>query len=78
MHMEEEIGRKTMLAAERRREIYNWALKHGAVNVNTLAKMFGVGQNTIRRDLDILHREGKLIRSHGGAIIKDAVSDRQP
>jgi DeoR family fructose operon transcriptional repressor len=76
--MEEEIGRKTMLAAERRREIYNWALKHGAVNVNTLAKMFGVGQNTIRRDLDILHREGKLIRSHGGAIIKDAVSDRQP
>lgn len=66
------------LAAERRREIYNWALKHGSVNVNSLSRMFGVGQNTIRRDLDILHREGKLIRSHGGAIVKDVVSDRQP
>ncbi|MCL6629198.1 MAG: DeoR/GlpR family DNA-binding transcription regulator [Armatimonadetes bacterium] len=76
--MVRETERSIMLAAERRREIYNWALKHGSVNVNTLSRAFGVGQNTIRRDLDILHREGKLLRSYGGAIVKDTVSDRQP
>ncbi|MCE5197406.1 MAG: DeoR/GlpR family DNA-binding transcription regulator [Armatimonadota bacterium] len=60
-----------MIAAERRLKIYNWALENGSVNVTALAEMLGVGPDTIRRDLDELDREGKVVRSHGGAIVKE-------
>ncbi len=70
--------RETMIAAERRRKIYDWALQHGSVKVAWLAESLGVGANTIRHDLDALHREGKLIRSHGGAVIKEAGAYRPP
>ncbi len=33
--------------------------------------MLGVVENTVRRDLDILHQEGKLVRSHGGAVLRE-------
>lgn len=68
----------TMLAAERRRRIYDWALQNGSVNVSALAAELGVGENTIRRDLDRLHGEGKLLRSHGGAVLRDPSAVRQP
>jgi DeoR/GlpR family transcriptional regulator of sugar metabolism len=33
--------------------------------------MLGVAENTVRNDLDALQREGKLVRSHGGAMLKE-------
>lgn len=60
-----------LIAAERRHRIYELALLDGAVSVSDLAGTLGVVENTIRRDLDILHREGKLIRSYGGATVKE-------
>ncbi len=59
-----------VIAAERRRLILHHVLVNGAVNVSDLADAYHVGLETIRRDLDKLDREGKLIRSHGGAIAK--------
>ena len=61
-----------MIAAERRRRIYESALRRGSVSVSELAASLGVAQNTVRYDLDILAREGKLVRSHGGATVKQA------
>jgi len=57
-----------MIAAERRRQIHSRVIENGSVSVAELAEMLGVGAETIRRDLDELDSQGKLIRSHGGAI----------
>jgi DeoR family fructose operon transcriptional repressor len=43
-----------------------------------LADMFGVGISTIRRDLDALDREGKLVRVHGGAVVVETAAPRIP
>lgn len=68
-----------MILAERRRKIYDWTLQNGSVSVTWLAERLGVGLNTIRNDLAALEKEGKLMRSHGGAIIRDsAVGIRMP
>ncbi len=57
------------MAIERRRRILDLALRDGSVSVSDLAVLLGVAQNTVRADLDALQREGKLRRSHGGAVL---------
>ncbi len=69
---------ETLLAPERRRRICAWVERHGAANVAQLAQALDVGANTIRRDLAALAAEGKLIRSHGGAISNTPSSTRMP
>jgi DeoR/GlpR family transcriptional regulator of sugar metabolism len=66
------------IAAKRRKTIYKWAQEQDSVNASELAEMFNVGISTIRRDLDALHEEGKLIRVHGGAMAKETASPRIP
>lgn len=70
-----EVG---LIAAERRRLVHNWVLQHGSVSVTEIAQVLGAGSSTIRNDLNVLHQEGKLIRSHGGAIAKNADTVRLP
>ncbi len=60
-----------LIAAERRRRIYDIALRRGSVSVSELAAALRVAENTIRNDLDALEREGKLQRSHGGAVLRE-------
>ncbi|MCJ0929661.1 DeoR/GlpR family DNA-binding transcription regulator [Virgibacillus halodenitrificans] len=57
-----------MLVAERHKKILNTVVEEGSVRVSQLSKMFGFTEETIRRDLEKLEREGKLKRTHGGAI----------
>lgn len=57
-----------MLAAERHREILAVLAEKGGVRVTELAQQFDVTEETIRRDLDKLEADGKLLRSHGGAV----------
>ena len=71
-------GPKTLIAEERRRRIHRLALELGAVKVANLAEELCVGINTIRNDLDCLHREGKLLRVHGGAVVNDTATPRPP
>jgi len=66
------------IAAERQRKVYEFALQRGAVNATEAARALGVTAATIRRDLDVLASEGKLIRSHGGAVVKDRPAIRPP
>jgi DeoR/GlpR family transcriptional regulator of sugar metabolism len=57
-----------MLALERQREIVNVVAAQGRARVSELAERFDVTEETIRRDLEKLEADGKLVRSHGGAV----------
>lgn len=53
--------------AQRRQEILR-AVRSGSTHVAELAVRFGVSEMTVRRDLRMLARDGKLERVHGGAV----------
>jgi DeoR/GlpR family transcriptional regulator of sugar metabolism len=57
-----------LLTEERRREITNLLDRQGRITVAELKKLFGVSAVTARSDLDVLHANGILVRSHGGGI----------
>lgn len=57
-----------MLIGTRRHEIMKLMELQNQVTIVELAEKFNVSQMTIRRDLDILQNEGKIQRSHGGAV----------
>ena len=59
-----------MLAIERRREILTRLGSEGKVIVSELAKDFDVTEETIRRDLERLDREGLVSKTYGGAVSK--------
>lgn len=69
---------RNVIAAERRRRILDRARRFGSVNVSELADLLGVGVTTIRQDLRILDREGKVTRSHGGAVLRETATARLP
>lgn len=58
-----------MLPVERQRKIIEELNLNGRVLVNELVKLCRVSQETIRRDLSQLEKNGILQRSHGGAVI---------
>jgi DeoR/GlpR family transcriptional regulator of sugar metabolism len=57
-----------MLVAERHQKIISILEKEFSVRVSELSTLFNVTEETIRRDLEKLEKERKLIRSHGGAV----------
>ena len=59
-----------MLAIERRKEILTRLEAEGKVLVSELAKSFSVTEETIRRDLEKLDREGLASKTYGGAVSK--------
>lgn len=61
-----------MLAVERRKRIKEIVAYNKSGTVLELAKLLGVTEETIRRDLSMLEKEGFLVRTHGGAFIKDS------
>jgi len=57
-----------MLVVERHRKIVEAVNRQTSLRVTELAGMFGVTEETIRRDLEKLQDQGMLVRSHGGAV----------
>jgi DeoR family transcriptional regulator of aga operon len=57
-----------MLNEERRRAILDILNREGRLLVSELARKFKTSQVTIRKDLDVLHGQGLVHRSHGGAL----------
>src|SRR5690625_842264 len=57
-----------MLVAERHQKIVELVNERKSIRVTELSKIFSITEETIRRDLEKLESQGKLIRSHGGAI----------
>jgi len=60
--------RPKVLAQVRHARILATLAKNGAVSVSDVASQLAVSEMTVRRDLMELERDGKLIRTHGGAI----------
>lgn len=57
-----------MLALERQKYIKELAQREKSVRVIDLSKMFDVTEETIRRDLEKIEKEGIIKRTYGGAI----------
>lgn len=60
-----------MLAIERRNEILEKLQAEKRVVVSELSQIYGVSEETIRRDLDKLEQNGLAIKSYGGAVLNE-------
>ena len=60
----------TMFAEERKLKILDLLNQNNKVTVSELVRLFNVSSATIRSDLRELNDRGRLIRTHGGAIIE--------
>lgn len=58
-----------MLSAERRQIVAQRLQAAGRVVVAELSGEFGVSEETIRRDLERLEKEGLAVRTYGGAVL---------
>ncbi|WP_066523007.1 DeoR/GlpR family DNA-binding transcription regulator [Curtobacterium ammoniigenes] len=59
-----------MILRERQNRIMSALRIDGAASVRELAEALAVSESTIRRDLEILDRNGELTRTYGGAVLK--------
>lgn len=57
----------------RREKIKSILLEQKTVHVSKLSKLFDVSEETIRRDLSDLEKEGFLDKIHGGAVLSNRV-----
>ncbi|MCL2572403.1 MAG: DeoR/GlpR family DNA-binding transcription regulator [Defluviitaleaceae bacterium] len=67
-----------MLAIERRTQILSTLESEKRVLVPELAKKFSVTEETIRRDLEKLEKEGLLKKTYGGAVQAESLSTELP
>jgi DeoR/GlpR family transcriptional regulator of sugar metabolism len=67
-----------MLAAQRHHLILQALEAEATVRVAALAELLNVSEMTVRRDIDALHAEGRLLRVHGGAARAGSFSGLEP
>ena len=68
----------SVLAIERRNKILAILQKESRVVVSDLSKIYNVSEETIRRDLEKLEKEGFAKKAYGGAIINESVNADLP
>ncbi|MPV49703.1 DeoR family transcriptional regulator [Pseudactinotalea sp. HY160] len=67
-----------MLAATRRARIVDLVRSHRSISNDALASELDVSVETVRRDLDHLHRQGALQRVRGGAVRRRTAVSTEP
>jgi DeoR/GlpR family transcriptional regulator of sugar metabolism len=67
-----------VLARTRHAWILDALAETGAVSVGDVAAQLGVSEMTVRRDLTELEKEGRLARTHGGAVSTDLTIATEP
>lgn len=67
-----------LLAAERRQKTIDLIHQDKTVLVTDLSKMFDVTEETIRRDLEKLEKEGIVSRTYGGAMLNRHTNEDLP
>ena len=65
------MGCICMFALERQKRIMELLASEGAVSVSRLSVDLSVTEETVRRDLEKLEKQGSLKRTHGGAVPAD-------
>ena len=59
-----------MLAKERQDNILQLIEENGAVVTTQLSEKYNVSVETIRKDIIVLEKQGRLVKTHGGAVKK--------
>ena len=67
-----------MLTTERRQLIIDKLQKEKKVVVSELSAFFQVSEETIRRDLDKLVKDGIAIKGYGGAVLNEDTQADMP
>lgn len=67
-----------VLLRERQNRIVGALRADGAASVRELSLALDVSESTIRRDLEILDRNGELTRTYGGAVLKPRATVETP
>lgn len=68
-----------MMMAARQSRLREILARRGMSDLDTLVREMGVSQSTVRRDLELLERDGLARRTHGGAVwIGDKTAGTRP
>lgn len=67
-----------MFNIERQEEILNILETSKSITVNKLSRLLYVSPPTIRRDLSILQQQGKVLRTHGGVVLRQTAESEIP
>ena len=65
------VAKRAQMPERRQQRIAELVRESGGITVDALEREFGVSPATARRDLAELERQGKLRRTHGGAVLPD-------
>lgn len=57
-----------MIPAERQKTLLNLISKQSVISINNLVNILGVSHMTVRRDIQKLEEDGKVISVSGGSI----------
>ncbi len=63
-----------MGSSSRRMDIFNLLQKNKTVEVGELARLFHVSTMTIRRDLELLEKQGLVTKNYGGAMLNQTAA----
>lgn len=69
MNINEHSELSDMLPGERRKHILNIIKKNQSAKVTDLSKLLYTNEATIRRDLNVLEKDGSVKRIYGGAVL---------
>lgn len=67
-----------MYNLERQTEILHYLEQHGSASVEKLSALLYVSAPTVRRDLSALEQAGKVRRTHGGVLLRQAAEREIP
>src|ERR1700761_2616466 len=71
-------GERRMLARHRQSLILQVVRSDGSARVSDLTARLGVSDMTIRRDLEVLARDGLVEKVHGGAVLPGPPASHEP
>ncbi len=69
------MSSERLFLQERLKQILDLLHTQGRVSVSELSERFGVSAVTIRNDLATLEQQGRLLRTHGGAMLGPGLSN---
>lgn len=71
-------GGDDVLPAERQKKILKYIEREKAVRTEDLSNHFNVHEATIRRDLTLLEQKNKIMRTHGGVVLREEEVSSEP